>query len=481
MPRENVQCEIAIIGGGPGGYAAALYASRLGIRSVVVEKDRIGGTCLHRGCIPTKHYLETASVLRTVKSASAFGISGQTVGDNDVQIEWSRILERKSNVVDKIFRGLTGLLKSAGVEVISGEASLDDSGRIRAVSGDGTEYELASTKGVILATGSTPKLLDMLPYDGRFVVTSDEVLDLDYLPRSVVVVGAGSVGVELSSYLAEFGCSVTIVEALAHVLPGTDGEIATSLQRSLSAAGVESICGAEVLSLEREPESDGTHGVVRVRTSAGEERGLEADLVVVAVGRRPVVENIGLDSVGITLERTGHIAVDLKTLETNVGGYYAVGDVIPTPALAHVAFAEGMVAVRALAGEDPRPIDYSRVPWCVYSHPEVAFCGLDEESARREHGDGSVKVSKVNFAANSRATIMDERRGMLKLVALEGGPVLGVHIVGPWASELLSPGYLATNWEAFPEEIAEYIQPHPTLSEILGEASMALVGRPLHG
>lgn len=481
MSLEDVQCEIAIVGGGPGGYAAALYASRLGIHTVLVERDRVGGTCLHRGCIPTKHYLETAGVLRTVRSASTFGVSGGASPGADAGVEWATVVERKSDVVERIYRGLTGLLKSAGVETISGEGSLDDSGRIRAVGRDGSQYSLTATKGVILATGSKPSLLDVVPYDGQLVVTSDEVLDLPELPRSVVVIGAGSVGLEISSYLADFGASVTIVEALPRVLPGADVEISTSLARSLSGAGVETICDAQVLALERKPDPGDSRAILHVRKEGGEERGLEADLVVVAVGRTPVTSGVGLEAVGITTEHSGHIDVSRETLRTNVEGYYAVGDVISTPALAHVAFAEGMVAVRAIVGEAPRPVDYSRVPWCVYSHPEVAFCGLDEARAREIHGEGSVRVSRVNFAANPRATIMNERLGMVKLIALKDGPTLGMHIVGPWASELLSPGYLATNWEAFPEEIAEYIQPHPTLSETLGEASMALIGRALHG
>lgn len=481
MPVEDVQTEIAIVGGGPGGYAAALYASRLGIRTAVVERDRVGGTCLHRGCIPTKHYLETAAVLRTLRRARDFGVVGEASETSGARVDLSKALEKKSAVVEKLFRGLTGLLKSAGVETISGEATLEGSGSIRVAASDGTDYSLRASKGVIVATGSTPKHLEVLPHDGRFVVTSDEVLELGALPRSVVIIGAGSVGVEISSYLSDFGASVTIVEALSNVLPGADDEISTALRRSLQAAGIQIICEAEVLELERKPDSEEPLGIVHVRKAGGEEVGLEADLVVVAVGRKPVTDGIGLEDVGIERERSGHIAVDKQTLQTNIEGYYAVGDVIPTPALAHVAFAEGMVAVRAIAGEDPRPIDYQRVPWCVYSHPEVAFCGLDESSARELHGEGSVRVSRVNFAGNSRAAILGERQGMLKLVALADGPVLGVHIIGQLASELLSPGYLAANWEAYPEEVAAYIQPHPTLSEALGEAAMASIGRPLHG
>ncbi len=484
MPAEELNCEIAIIGAGPGGYAAALYASRLGIRSVLVEKDRIGGVCLHRGCIPTKHYLETASIKRAVRSAPSFGISASASDDGQILVDWPKIVERKSLVVDRIFKGLTGLLKSRGVEMLAGEATLDDSGRIRVAGRDGEEYSIVPSKATILATGSTPKLLDILPYDKKLVVTSDEVLDLPRLPRSAVIVGAGSVGVELSSYLVEFGVSVTLVEALSNVLPGADDEISTTLRRALSSAGIETICDSEVLGLERTGKTDDPgeqQALVHVRKAGGAEVALPADLVVVAVGRKPTVEGLGFDAVGIKLERSGHISVDLESLETNVSGFFAVGDVIPTPALAHVAFAEGMVAVRAIAGEDPRPIDYSKVPWCVYSYPEVAFSGLDENSARRIHGEDAIRVSRVNFAANSRATIMDERRGMMKIVALKDGPVLGTHIVGPWASELLSPGYLAVNWEAFPEEIAQFIQPHPTLSEVFGEAAMLMIGRPLHG
>ncbi len=479
---EEVACDIAIVGGGPGGYAAALYASRLGLRALVVEKDKVGGTCLHRGCIPTKHYLETASVFRTVERAPSFGVLPKAGDGGGPRVDWPRVLEKKAAVVGRIFRGLQGLLRSAGVQVLEGSGSLDDSGRIRVEALDGSRWWVRAGMGVIVATGSAPRSLEVLPFDGRVVVSSDEVLDIPALPGSVVIVGAGSVGVELASYLSDFGVQVTLVEALSSVIPGADEEVATALRRSLEGSGIRTLCDAQVLAAEVRGEGGGgPAATVAVRTREGDEQALGADLVVVAVGRRPVTEGLGLDEVGIDTEPSGHVSVDPETLQTSRSGYWAVGDVVPTPGLAHVAFAEGMVAVRAIAGEDPRPVDYSRVPYCVYSHPEVAFCGLTEEAARSVHGDDKVKVSRSNFASNARASIMEERRGLLKVVALEDGPVLGVHIVGPWASELLSPGYLAANWEAFPEEVASFIQPHPTLSETFGEAAMALTGRPLHG
>ncbi len=479
---QEVACDIAILGGGPGGYAAALYASRLGLRAVVVERDKVGGTCLHRGCIPTKHYLETAAVLRTVAKAPSFGVFSEGGDGGGPRIDWARVLDKKSAVVERIFKGLQGLLRSADVQVLQGSGSLDDSGRIRVESLDGSRWWVRAGKGVVLATGSAPRSLDVLPFDGRVVVSSDEVLELGALPRSVVIVGAGSVGVELASYLSDFGVQVTLVEALSNVIPGADAEVATALRRSLEGSGIRTLCDAQVLGAQVHEDGSGVpNATVSVRTRDGDEQVLGADLVVVAVGRRPVTEGIGLEDVGIRTEASGHIFVDPESLATSQAGYWAVGDVVATPGLAHVAFAEGMVAVRAIAGEDPRPVDYSRVPYCVYSHPEVAFCGLTEEAARSVHGDDKVKVSRSNFASNARASIMEERRGLLKVVVLEEGPVLGVHIVGPWASELLSPGYLAANWEAFPEEIASFVQPHPTLSETFGEAAMALIGRPLHG
>ncbi|MER3454326.1 MAG: dihydrolipoyl dehydrogenase [Acidimicrobiia bacterium] len=497
MASDRIECDIAIVGGGPGGYAAALHASRLGLGVVVVEKEKVGGTCLHRGCVPAKHFLETAAVLRTVKKAQSFGIefvapsapTGSEVGQPRLggsqvpTVNWSAVVARKSSLVERLWRGLSNLLESAGVVIVEGEGVLDDSGSVVAHARDGSVRIVTARKGVILASGSTPRQLDALQPDGDLVVTSDEVFDIKRLPESVLVVGAGSVGVEVSTYLAEFGSNVTLVEALPNVLQGADEEVSSALERALAALGVEVICNARVLGLEKIPDRirESGFGVCHVRRSGGEELNIKANLIVVAVGRAPSATRLGLEKVGVAQEPSGHVAVDPKTLQTSVRGIYAVGDLISTPALAHVAFAEGGVAVRAIVGEDPRPIDYRKVPWCVYTHPEVAFCGMTEAAAKTAYGEDSVRVSKVNFAGNARAAILGERRGMLKLVALADGPVVGVHIIGPWASELLSPGYLSTNWEAFPEEVAAYIQPHPTLSEILGEAAMALVGRPLHG
>jgi dihydrolipoamide dehydrogenase len=459
--------DLVVVGGGPGGYATALYAASAGLAVALVERDKVGGTCLHRGCVPAKELLETASIARTVAGAKEFGIdAGQPAVDFAVS------QDRKQKVVDQLHRGLTGLLRARGVEIVQGTGRLERGRRI-VVERDGERREL-SGRHVVLASGSAPRDLPGLAFDGEVVIGSDEVLTLRSLPRSTVVVGGGAVGCEFASMFADLGVEVTIVEMLPSLLPGCDEEVAAVLARGLRRRGVTVRTGTTVQGHERFASG--------VRVVLGDGSSVEADCVVVAVGRRPVTEGLVGEGTGVMVDDRGFVVVD-EWMRTGVEGVWAVGDVAGGPQLAHVGFAEGIVAVKGMLAEPVVPVDYGRVPWCIYSQPEVAFCGITERQAREAGID--VAVIAEPLAGNSRARILGDTDGLVKVIAERdadgrAGRLLGVHMVGPWATELLSAGYLAVNWEATVEEVAGFIQPHPTLSEAFGEAVLALTGRRLH-
>lgn len=470
--------DVAIIGGGPGGYAAALYGASAGLAIALIESEKIGGTCLHRGCIPTKQLLETANVLRTVRSAADFGViaSGQT----ESGVDWGVASERKTSTVDSLFKGLTGLLKKRKVDLIDGRGRLGPGGRVAVTTGAGEEVAVEA-RAVIVATGSRPRSIPGFEFDGKRIISSDEALTLESVPRRIAIVGAGAIGMEFASLFADLGVEVTVLEALPRILPGVDDDIAAVLDRSLKRRGVTIEIGAAVDSHTPAPTGN-TASLLTYRTSSGEMARIEVDRILLAVGREPVTDSAGLAEVGLNLDRKGYIEIDPLTMSTSLPATYAVGDVVDTPALAHIAFAEGMVAIRSILGEAPNPVEYSRVPWCIYSHPEISFAGMTQAAATEQLGGAEqVAVSKHRFGGVGRALIMGETEGMVKVVAEKGGRILGVHIVGPLASELLAPGYLSTNWEALPGEVAAFIEPHPSLSEAFGEAVQALTGRSLHG
>lgn len=467
--------DVAIVGGGPGGYAAALYGASAGLKICIIERSKIGGTCLHRGCIPTKQLLETATVLRTVRRASEFGVAG--VPDDAPHPDWAGALDRQSSTVGTLYKGLEGLLKKKKVEMIEGTGRLTSDGAVLADLDSG-QTESIDASATIIATGSKPKTIPGFEIDGTRVITSDEALALPAIPQSIAIVGAGAIGVEFASLFADLGSQVTMVEALPSALPGADSEIALVLERSLKRRGVVVSTGSRVTG-QSPIDGDGTRSAFEYDDSAGEHVSIEVERILVAVGRTPVVDE-SIKASGVPLDERGYIEVD-SDMSTALANTYAVGDVVGTPALAHVAFEEGMVAIRAVLGEDPRPVDYAKVPWCIYSHPEVAFAGMGEAAAIEKFGGERVAVSKHRFGAVGRALIIGETEGMVKVVAERDGAILGVHIVGPLASELLSSGYLATNWEATPSDVAAFTQPHPTLSEAFGEAVQALTGRALHG
>jgi len=464
---EGNEFDVVVIGGGPGGYATALYGSSAGLRVAVVEKDKVGGTCLHRGCVPAKEFLETASVVRTVAGAKEFGVqAGQPV------VDFAISQGRKQKVVDQLFRGLAGLMKGRGIQTFDGTGTFVGDGHVQVNGPEGT-HEIHG-RHVVLASGSVPRTIPGFEVDGKLVLTSDEFLSIDELPASVAVIGGGAIGCEFASMLSDLGSQVTVLEALPTLLPGCDDDVVAVVARSFRKRAITVYTGVTVHG--HSPNGSGT------TVSFGEDQSVVVDAVVVSVGRKPLTEGLLADATGVALTERGFVQVDpyMRTTAQNV---WAVGDLVEGPQLAHVGFAEGIVAVKRILGEPAVPVDYSRVPWCIYCHPEVAFVGLTEKAAREAGMD--VVVMKDPFGGNSRARILGETDGLVKVVAERAGDgragrIVGVHMVGPWVTEQLGQGYLAVNWEATPDEVAQFIQPHPSLSEAFGETVLALTGRGLH-
>jgi dihydrolipoamide dehydrogenase len=460
------QFDVVVIGGGPGGYAAALHGALAGLTIAVVEKDKVGGTCLHRGCIPAKEFLETAHVYRTVAGAKEFGIQVEQPA-----VEFSQSQARKQKVVEQLWKGLQGLMKKRKITTITGTGTLGGNRTVRV--DDGTELQ---ARHVILASGSAPRTIPGFEVDGRYVLTSDEVLMLDKLPSSAVVIGGGAIGCEFASMMADLGTQVTVLEVLPKLLPGCDKDVVEVVARSFKKRGIDVHTGVKVHGHSPNGEGGGT----TVTFGDGEE--ITVDMVVVSVGRRPLSDSLGLDGTAVEVDERGFVRVD-EYCRTGEPDVFAVGDVIAGPALAHVGFAEGILVIRQILGEPAVPVDYGKVPWCIYTFPEVAFAGLSEEAAKEAGYD--VVTKKDPFGGNGRALIIGDAGGLVKVIAEKNadgkaGRILGVHMVGPWVTEQLGQGYLSVNWEATPEEIGQYIQPHPTLSETFGEAVLALTGRGLH-
>jgi dihydrolipoamide dehydrogenase len=462
------QFDLVVIGGGPGGYAAALYGASAGLSVALVEKDKVGGTCLHRGCVPAKEFLETAAVYRHVAGAKEFGIeAGQPTVDFTVS------QARKQRVVDGLWKGLSGVIKGRKIAVYNGVGSLGADHVVTVAGNDGSRATLRGGS-VVLAGGSVPRTIPGFEPAGP-IMTSDEVLMLDHVPQGVVVIGGGAIGCEFASTFADLGSKVTILEGLPKILPGCDTDVANVVVRSFTKRGITIKTSAKVVG--HEPTATGT----RVLLDGADP--VEVDVVVVSVGRRPFSDQLGLVGTAVAVDQRGFVEVD-DWCRTGEAGVYAVGDVVNTPQLAHVGFAEAILVVKDILGERPMPVMYDRVPWAIYCHPEVAFAGHSEESAKA--AGYNVVTSKHQFRGNSRALIVNEPDGLVKVIAEKlpdgtGGRILGVHMVGPWVTEQLGQGYLAVNWEATVAEVAEFIQPHPSLSELFGETVLSLTGRSLHG
>lgn len=467
--NEIQQFDVVVIGGGPGGYAAALYGAAAGLNIAIVERDKVGGTCLHRGCVPAKEFLETAHVRRTVEHSADFGIA-----TNDVTVDFSVSQARKNEIVDRLFKGLSGLLKGRKVTIFEGTGRLDADLMVSVTDGADAGV-IAKGAHVILAAGSVPRTLAGFEIDGKIVVTSDEFLDLTALPTRATVIGGGAIGCEFASLLSDMGTQVTILEALPSILVGCDTEVASVVNRSFKKRGIDIRTGVKITG--HTPKKGST--TIDIDGSDG----VEADMVVMSVGRRPRTEGLLGEGTGVVIDERGFVVADghMRTAAANV---YAVGDVVAgTPQLAHVGFAEAIVAIKTILGEPALPVDYDRVPWAIYSNPEVAFVGLTEAAAKERGYE--VVVKKDPFGGNSRAQIIGDTEGVVKIIAEKradgsGGQILGVHMAGPWVTEQLGAGYYAVNWEATAEEAAALIQPHPSLSETFGETLLALSGRGLH-
>jgi len=460
--------DVVVIGGGPGGYATALYGASAGLNIAIIERHKLGGTCLNVGCIPAKELLETAATYLHVTEAKDYGINaGEPV------LDWSVSLARKDTIVSGLVGGLATMLKGRKVTVLDGHGRLH-AGRTVTVSGGSSGDVELTADAVVLAPGSLPRTLPGFEVDGKIVMTSDEVLSMPEVPKRAAIIGGGVIGCEFASMLSDLGTQVTILEALPKILPGLDKDLTQVIERSFKKRGVEIRTGIAVDG--HAPTGAGT--TVRVSGDA-----LDVDVVVMSVGRKPNTDDLGLDGTAVVVSDRGFIEVD-ELCRTGEQGVWAVGDAIATPALAHIAFMEGIIAVQGILGEDPAAIDYAKVPWCVYTRPEAAFTGMSEEAAKEAGLEVVTQKSRYNH--NGRALIVNQAEGMVKVIAEKtadgsAGRILGVHMVGPWVTEQLGQAYLAVNWEASVTEMASLIQPHPTMSEVLGEAMISLTGRPLHG
>jgi dihydrolipoamide dehydrogenase len=448
--------DLVVLGGGSGGYAAALRAAELGMSVVLVEKDKLGGTCLHRGCIPTKALLHAGEVADLARDGEQFGVKTSLAG-----IDMDGVNAYKDGVVSRLHKGLQGLVKGRGISYVEGEGRLASP---TAVEVGGQRYE---GRHVLLATGSYARTLPGVEIDGTRVITSDHALGLDRVPASAVVLGGGVIGCEFASAWKSFGVDVTIVEALPHLVPLEDESSSKLLERAFRRRGIGFELGSRVSAVQTT--ADG----VRVELENG--RSVEAELVLVAVGRGPISDGLGYAEAGIATDR-GYVLVD-ELCRTSVPTVSAVGDLIPTLQLAHVGFAEGILVAERLAGLPVTPIDYAGVPRITYSDPEVASVGLTEAQAREKHGE--VRTLTYDLAGNGRSQIL-KTAGAVKLVQVPDGPVVGVHVVGSRVGELIAEAQLIYNWEALPDEVAALIHPHPTQSEAIGEAHLALAGKPLH-
>ena len=471
MSATDAHHDVIVIGGGPGGYAAALYGAGIGLDIGIIENNIMGGTCLNVGCIPAKELLETAHVFRTVGHAADFGVNA-----SEPTIDWGVTLQRKQSIIDQLVKGVSGLLKQRKVTVYDGTGSLGADKVVTVTGADGATTSIQG-KAVIIAAGSVTRTIPGFEVDGQIVMTSDEVLSMPKLPASAVVIGGGAIGCEFASMMGDLGVDVTVLEAMPQILTGCDPDATKVVQRSFKKRGITTKTGVAVSG--HTPKSDGSGTTV----TFGDGESIDVEAVIVSVGRRPFADLLGLEGTAVGVDERGFVQVDDRC-RTAEAGVWAVGDIIATPALAHVAFAEGMLAIRDILGEDPAPLDHHGTPWCIYCHPEVAFAGYTEQGAIDAGYD--VVTSQHHFIGNGRAKIVGETDGIVKVIAEKradgtAGKILGVHMVGPWVTEQLGQGYLAVNWEATVDEVAAFIQPHPTMSELFGETVLSLTGRGLHG
>ncbi|MBN9653600.1 dihydrolipoyl dehydrogenase [Halobacillus sp. GSS1] len=468
--------DLVILGGGTGGYVAAIRASKLGLKTAIVEKRELGGTCLHRGCIPSKALLRSAEVFKQTKEADQYGVSTE-----NPTLNFTKVQERKQSIVDTLHKGVQGLMKKGKIDVFEGFGRIlgpsifsPTAGTISVEMNNGEENEMLIPKNVLVATGSRPKSLPGLEIDGEVVMSSDEALHMEELPESIIIVGGGVIGIEWASMLADFGVQVTVLEYLPHILPTEDEDISREMLKQMKKKGVDIVTSAKVL-----PDTIEKDNGVKVNAEVdGETVTYEAERMLVSVGRSANVDNIGLENTDIQVEN-GVIKTN-DVYQTKESHIYAIGDVIGGMQLAHVASHEGMIAVEHMADQNPHPMKQDQVPSCIYSNPEVSSVGLTEKAAKEKGFD--VKVGKFPFQAIGKALVHGETDGFVKIVAdKETDDLLGVHMIGPHVTDMISEAALAQVLDATPWEIAETIHPHPTLSEAIGEAAMAVDGNQIHG
>lgn len=467
--------DLVILGGGTGGYVAAIRASQLGLKTAIVEKGKLGGTCLHKGCIPSKALLRSAEVFATAKHSEDFGVITSEVSFNFVKVQ-----ERKNKIIDQLHKGVQHLMKQGKIDVFEGLGRIlgpsifsPMPGTISVEMNNGEENEMLIPKNVVVATGSRPRTLPGLDIDGEFVITSDEALELEALPASIIIVGGGVIGIEWASMLSDFGVDVTVIEYSDTIIPTEDKEISKEMQRLMKKKGIKLVTGAKVLP-ETLKKGDGVTISAEVKAGLKE---FKAEKLLVSVGRQANVEGIGLENTEIQVEKDFIVTNDFyQTKESHI---YAIGDVIGGLQLAHVASHEGIIAVEHIAGKDPSALNYDLVSRCIYSNPEVSSVGITEEQAK---GKGhKVKVGKFSFRAIGKALVFGESDGFVKIVAdEETNDILGVHMIGPHVTDMITEAGLAMVLDATPWEIAHTIHPHPTLSEAIGEAALAVDGRAIH-
>jgi dihydrolipoamide dehydrogenase len=456
VPEGN-EFDVVILGAGSGGYACALRAAQLGLRVALVEKGKVGGTCLHVGCIPTKALLHAAEVADAARESEKFGVRASLDG-----IDMPGVNAYKDAVVGRLFKGLMGLVKGRGITVIEGTGRLTDPHTVEV---DGTSYV---GKAVVLASGSYSRSLPGLDIDGTRVLTSEQALQLESVPSSVIVLGGGVIGCEFASVWRSFGADVTIIEALPHLVPSEDEQSSKALERAFRKRKINFVTGTRFESVKT------TDSGVTLTVEGG--KTFDADLLLVAVGRGPVTDGLGFEEQGIAMER-GFVTADHRC-RTNVEGVYAVGDIVPGLQLAHRGFQQGVFVAEEIAGLAPEPIDETGIPRVTYCDPEVASVGLTEAQARVLHGEG-VETLTYDLGGNGKSQIL-ATQGFVKLVRVTDGPVVGVHMVGARVGELIGEAQLIYNWDAFPEDVAPLVHAHPTQNEALGEAHLALAGKPLH-
>ncbi|TFE03176.1 dihydrolipoyl dehydrogenase [Jeotgalibacillus salarius] len=467
--------DLVILGGGTGGYVAAIRASQLGLKTAIVEKGKIGGTCLHRGCIPSKALLRSAEVYATAKNADEFGVE-----INEAVLNFTKVQKRKQSIVDQLHKGVQHLMKQGKIDVFDGFGRIlgpsifsPMPGTVSVEMTDGTENEMLIPKNVIVATGSRPRSLPGLEIDGTHILSSDETLELEELPKSIIIVGGGVIGIEWASMLSDFGVEVTVLEYADRIIPTEDADVSKEMEKLLKKKGITIVTNAKV-----DPASAETGASVAISAEVkGETVEYKAEKILVSVGRSANTEGIGLENTDIQVEN-GFIKVNSK-LQTKESHIYAIGDVIGGLQLAHVASHEGIHAVEHIANLEVEPIDYSLVSKCIYSSPEAASVGLTEQQAKDAGHD--VKIGKFPFKAIGKALVFGKSDGFVKIIADKASnDILGVHMIGPHVTDMISEAGLARVLDATPWEVGQTIHPHPTLSEAIGEAALAVDGKAIH-